>query len=302
LNASREKGHEMALRDQPYIPLYVQDFLSDEKLRECKAASVGVYILMMCLMHKSEEYGVILLKQNSQQNTSTCLDFAYKLAKHLPYAITEIDDALKDLIENKVIHLEGNKILQRRMVRDNRLSLIRSEAGKQGVFAKANAIAKHQANTEYEYVNENESVNDNVIEVNVDNKPINDDINSDNVKPSDNLAVSIECPAQEIVDLWNKTIIDLPKVRELTDKRRKAIRTIWLKHGMTKDIFETAFKDVQESDFLCGRTTAQWTGCGFDWILTQGNWTKVIEGNYKNKANGGNKQMSMQEPVKYPRL
>lgn len=25
----------MALRDQPYLPLYVQDFLTDEKLREC---------------------------------------------------------------------------------------------------------------------------------------------------------------------------------------------------------------------------------------------------------------------------
>ena len=43
----------MALRDQPYLPLYVQDFLTDEKLAECSAMATGVYIRLMCIMHKS---------------------------------------------------------------------------------------------------------------------------------------------------------------------------------------------------------------------------------------------------------
>ena len=34
----------MALRNQPYIPLYVQDFLTDEKLNQCSPASQGIYI------------------------------------------------------------------------------------------------------------------------------------------------------------------------------------------------------------------------------------------------------------------
>ena len=46
----------MSLRNQPYIPLYVQDFMTDERLNECSAAANGVYIRLMCLMHKSEEY------------------------------------------------------------------------------------------------------------------------------------------------------------------------------------------------------------------------------------------------------
>lgn len=64
----------MALRDQPYLPLYVNDFLSDEKLNNCSAESTGVYIRLMCLMHKSNEYGVISLsdrqieKYKSQAN------------------------------------------------------------------------------------------------------------------------------------------------------------------------------------------------------------------------------------------
>ena len=44
----------MALREQPYLPLYVQDFLTDEKLNECSAESTGVYIRLMCIMDKAQ--------------------------------------------------------------------------------------------------------------------------------------------------------------------------------------------------------------------------------------------------------
>lgn len=60
----------MALRNQPYFPLYVQDFMTDEKLNECSAKANGIYIRLMCIMHKSEEYGTILLKQKYKQNES----------------------------------------------------------------------------------------------------------------------------------------------------------------------------------------------------------------------------------------
>ena len=71
----------MALRDQPYLPLYVQDFLTDEKLIECSASATGVYIRVMCIMHKSDPYGMILLKQKDKQTSSTIQNFALKLIK-----------------------------------------------------------------------------------------------------------------------------------------------------------------------------------------------------------------------------
>ena len=58
----------MALRNQPYFPLYTQDFISDEKLRECSAASVGVYIFLMCVFHKSERYGAVSLKPKDKKS------------------------------------------------------------------------------------------------------------------------------------------------------------------------------------------------------------------------------------------
>lgn len=154
----------MALRNQPYLPLYIQDIMTDEKLNECCAATHGIYIKgIMCLMHKSEEYGKILLKQKYKQNESTCKNFATQLVKHLPYSENEIEQAISELIRERVCYFEGDYLCQKRMIRDNEISEVRAEAGKKGgknsCFAKAknkaNTKAKGKANTEYEYEYEN---------------------------------------------------------------------------------------------------------------------------------------------------
>jgi len=122
----------MARRDQPYIPLFVKDYLTDNKLKECSAESHGVYINLICLMHLSHEYGVILLKQKYKQKSSTCLNFAYQLAKHLPFSVDVIERAIAELLAEDVIQNEGDKLSQKRMVKDAKLSDTRSTAGRQG--------------------------------------------------------------------------------------------------------------------------------------------------------------------------
>ena|SRR5688572_27476339 len=127
----------MALRDQPYLPLYIQDFLTDEKLNECSAASTGVYIKIMCLMHKSEDYGKILLKQKDKQKDSKTHNFATKFAKLLPFDLPTIESALKELLDEGVLKYEGDYLVQKRMVEDNELSVKRSVSGRLGGEAKA---------------------------------------------------------------------------------------------------------------------------------------------------------------------
>lgn len=142
----------MALRDQPYLPLYVQDFLTDEKLMECSASATGIYIRIMCIMHKSEPYGTILLKQKDKQTSKQEENFALKLAKFLPYTIEEIIAAITELIEAGVLQNGGDKLTQKRMIRDNEISNIRADAGKKGgLKTQKFAKAKGKANTESEY-------------------------------------------------------------------------------------------------------------------------------------------------------
>lgn len=159
----------MALRDQPYIPLYVQDFMTDEKLSECSAESTGVYIRVMCIMHKSQEYGTVLLKQKDKQNPSKIKNFAVKLHRLMPYSVDVIERSLTELVDEEVLTIEGDVLMQRRMVKDGTLSQIRANAGSKGGKAakgksvagsfaqaksKAKEQAKEQANTEYEYEDE----------------------------------------------------------------------------------------------------------------------------------------------------
>ena len=161
----------MARRDQPYIPLYVQDFLTDEKLVECSAEAHGVYIRLMCLMHKSSEYGKILLKQKDKQNESNILNFACKLDRQMPFSVDVIERSLTELLEEGVLTMEGDALFQKRMVRDGKLSDTRAAAGSKGGkkgsaksksenFATDFAIAKSQANTENEIEIEGELIND----------------------------------------------------------------------------------------------------------------------------------------------
>uniref|UniRef100_A0A6M3LDD3 Uncharacterized protein n=1 Tax=viral metagenome TaxID=1070528 RepID=A0A6M3LDD3_9ZZZZ len=146
----------MALRNQPYLPLYVDDYLTDEKLNMCSAASQGVYIKILCIFHKSENYGGILLRQRDKQKDKQIFNFAYRFAKLLPFTYDEILPALNELIEEKVIEIDGDLIFQKRMIHDNKISLIRSESGKIGGNKTGSkfALAKNEANS----VNVNESV------------------------------------------------------------------------------------------------------------------------------------------------
>lgn len=142
----------MALRDQPYMPLYVQDYLTDEKLNMCSLPTQGVYIKLICIMHKSNPYGVILLKQKDKQKENICLDFAYKIARLLPIDINDLYEAVKELVNEEVLIIENDKLIQRRMVRDNELSIKRANAGsKGGKKTQKFAKAKSKANTEDEY-------------------------------------------------------------------------------------------------------------------------------------------------------
>ena len=169
----------MALRDQPYFPLYVQDYLTDEKLNSCTAATQGVYIKILCILHKIEPYGKLLLKQKDKQTDKQILNFALKFAKLLPFDSNTIHNALSELIDEGVMILDGDCLFQKRMVRDGELSETRSNAAKSGggnpLFKqnhKQTIQQKDKQNPEYENEDENEDEDENE----------NEDENEDEIK------------------------------------------------------------------------------------------------------------------------
>lgn len=139
----------MALREQPYIPLYVQDFISDERLRECSAESVGVYIMLMCVLHKQKEYGKLLLLQKYNKTPNKISNFAIKLSLHLPFDAATIERALGELLEEEVVQIEGDALVQKRMVKDGELSNKRASAGKKGMGERYSNNKKEEVVTDF---------------------------------------------------------------------------------------------------------------------------------------------------------
>ena len=204
----------MALRNQPYLPLYVQDFLTDEKLMECSSSATGIYIKVMCIMHKSDEYGTILLKQKDKQTDNQISNFAIKLVKYLPFPLNEIISGLTELVNEGVIQIEDNKLMQKRMIQDNELSIIRAKSGSKGGFAKANNIAKDIAKDIANTEDENEDEN-----ININNK------GTANFKKS--TAKITAFPFDEFWELYDKKVdrkkIE-PKWAKITEAEREQIK------------------------------------------------------------------------------
>lgn len=103
-----------------------------------------------------------------------------------------------------------------------------------------------------------------------------------NQEPVINNYPSDSVPLQKIVELFNESFPELPKVKQLTDKRKTAIRRRWLENTDMQDLerWHKFFAYVRLSDFLMGRTVNPWNGFCFDWLFTSSNFVKIREGNY----------------------
>ena len=86
---------------------------------------------------------------------------------------------------------------------------------------------------------------------------------------------------QQIVDMYNETCVSFPKLRSLSEARKKAIRAR-LKTYSTNDIQEV-FNKAENSDFLKGANNRNWSA-NFDWMFKDANMAKILDGNYDNRT------------------
>lgn len=85
---------------------------------------------------------------------------------------------------------------------------------------------------------------------------------------------------QQIADMYNDTCVSLPKVKALSDARKKAIKARL--NSYTVEQLQEAFTMVEESDFLKGKNDRNWSA-NFDWVIKDSNIAKILDGNYKNR-------------------
>lgn len=106
------------------------------------------------------------------------------------------------------------------------------------------------------------------------------------------------CPQQQLIELYAKHLPSMPQPRKWEGTRAKHMRDRWTwvltatrpdgsryatttEEGLAQ--FDKFFRIVAASDFLTGRDERQWMACDLEWLMKDANFTKVIEGRYRNK-------------------
>ncbi|WP_405379195.1 phage replisome organizer N-terminal domain-containing protein [Phascolarctobacterium sp.] len=92
---------------------------------------------------------------------------------------------------------------------------------------------------------------------------------------------------QRVAALYNDTCVSFPRLKSLSDTRKKAIKARLKTY--TYEDFKTLFTKAEASDFLKGKNGRDWQA-NFDWLIKDANMAKVLEGNYDNKASNGRKE------------
>lgn len=276
----------MALTNQPYLPLYVDDWMNNNKLKMCTPAAHGVMISIMCILHKEATYGKILLKQKFKQNDKQIKNFALQIAKLTAFDLLEIENPLIELVSEGVIFIDGDYLICKRMVRDAEISEKRSNAGVKGGssnknknFAYTNSEAKPQANIEA-----NSEANTVIVNVNeIESK--NEIVVADEKEKID---------FEKVIAIFNSVCNKLPLVQKLTPQRKASLKNRISEVGLSG--IGDVFQKVSHSRFLTGENDRGWTA-DFDWILKPANFQKILEDKYKNKDNGNGNQNTIFKTV-----
>ena len=113
-----------------------------------------------------------------------------------------------------------------------------------------------------------------------------EEIRKEKNKEKENASHEAAPHPQQIVDLFNSICVSFPSVRSLSEARKKAIKARL--NTYTVEQFKTMFEMAEASPFLKGQNNRNWQA-NFDWLIKDGNFAKVFDGNYAdNKTHGAN--------------
>jgi hypothetical protein len=110
---------------QPWFKFYPADWRSDEELRNCGPAARGLWIEMLCLMHKATPYGHLLINGEVLTDMQLAVQTGVP-SDQLPTLIGELEKA-------GVFSRTGKGVIySRKMVRDEKKAKTAKNNGKNG--------------------------------------------------------------------------------------------------------------------------------------------------------------------------
>lgn len=133
----------MKRKKLPYLALFIDDWMASAKVRKCSETTRGVYIDILCVLHKEKRRGSYSLHNqelkpmNSRSKTQLALAkpaeiqrlpyFAEFLVKRTGSSKSVILKALQELYHREILVVEGDTLIQPRMYRDSGYHLLSDE-------------------------------------------------------------------------------------------------------------------------------------------------------------------------------
>lgn len=109
----------------PWMKFHPQDWRADERLRMCSLPARGLWLEMMCIMHRAEKYGFLLIAGKAPTDT--------QLAFQVGTTPEQVSQLLAELRAAEVYSATSSGVIySRRMVRDEKKSKINAKNGKKG--------------------------------------------------------------------------------------------------------------------------------------------------------------------------
>lgn len=115
-------------------------------------------------------------------------------------------------------------------------------------------------------------------------------VDSPDGEPPKAAPTRIPCPYNSLVSAFHDECPTMPRVMKLSANRRTLLSARWKEVDQDSrfespddgvQIFRAIFRRAHASDFLSGRSGK--FKPGFDWLMQQGNFLKLCEGNYDNR-------------------
>ena len=248
----------------PAFQFYPGDWRKDVGVQSLSFHDRGVWWEMLCLMHESERRGVMVLNGHAMSDEA--------IGRLLGLDNQNLTSALTNLLTSGVASREDETgaIYSRRMVRDENLRKIRTEAGNKG----GNPVLLNQKPTTQDKQIPTPSSSSSTSSTKQEQIPPLPP-KGETIKPS------------EFFDVWNQLCGKLPKAEKLTPGRIKKIQAR-VRNGLTLSRFCEAVRGCTAKPFLSGNNDRGWTAT-FDWLIANDeNVEKAIVNPYGgNKTNGG---------------
>lgn len=278
---------------QPWLKFYTADWQSDHGLRSCSIAARGLWIELLCIMHKAEPVGHLLVNGRAP-NTSL-------LARLCATPERQVKTFLDELRGHGVFDDVDGVIVSRRMVRDAEKAIRDKANGRKGGNPKVKAGDNGG-------VNPKDNGGDKAQKPEARSQKDTGEADASPVvgeaaggagdAPPDDPPDGLVDPADvhRAFDAWNVTAVrvGLAKAKDLTGKRRKLIAAR-LRDGGGLDGWRSALGAIERSP-LCRGEKTDWKA-SLDWMLSPTMFQKLVEGTYdpSDKAPRNGKSKSFDE-------